>query len=246
MRGLNTFRQVEKTSLARAVWAQVVTPLRAKMNSARFRRGSIRPPNDGSLFAPAFAEEIAVFDRMRAEQYDPFGSATRDTITQRMEVLLPDINPVGAMWSERGAGYGVDVRDPTADVRLLEFCLAVPDAQYVHGGWDRALMRRSMEGLLPPAVRWNRRRGLQGADLPFRFRADRRACDAALEEIASSPMVRRYMNVDVMRKMWSSVMETNDATMLYTSFFFARALLIALFLAREPFEEPSPTLSSRA
>ncbi|BBI65042.1 hypothetical protein HSBAA_63480 [Vreelandella sulfidaeris] len=27
--------------------------------------------------------------------------------------------------------YGLEMRDPTADVRLIEFCLAIPESQYL-------------------------------------------------------------------------------------------------------------------
>ncbi|HYH09224.1 MAG TPA: asparagine synthase-related protein [Thermoanaerobaculia bacterium] len=237
IRGLRAFRQLHRTSLSRAVWWQVIRPLRAKIHGARFRRGWIDPPHDAGLFAPAFAKKVGVFDRMRAEGYDAFRSATREPIAQRMEILLPSISPVGAMWDEVGAAYGLQVRDPTGDVRLLEYCLSLPDDQYVRDGVDRALLRRSMEGLLPPDVVHNRRRGMQGGDLPLRFRADRHATAAALEEIAASPVVRRTMNVDAIRTMGTAVLQKNDATVMDTSFVFARMLLIALFLTREPFEK---------
>ena len=83
----------------------------------------------------------------------------------------------------------------------------------------------------------DRRRGIQGGDLPYRFRADRLATEAAVEEVSASPRVSRYMNVDLLRTTWSAILETNDASLFDTSFFFARALLIALFLAREPFDD---------
>ena len=96
-------------------------------------------------------------------------------------------------------------------------------------------MRRSMEGLLPPAVQWNQKRGRQGADLVFRLRADARATAAAVDEVASSPVVRRYMNVDAIGKMWTATLETSDASSLTTVNVLTRCLLIGLFLAREPF-----------
>jgi asparagine synthase (glutamine-hydrolysing) len=232
-RGLQAFRRMRGISLARAAWAQVVVPLRRTVSSARFRYGWIGPPSADELFAPGFAARMNVAVRMRREGYDPYFSKPADALTQRLWVLLPRINPVGALWAESGAAYGLDVRDPTSDVRLLEYCLSVPDEQYVREGQDRALMRRSMEGLLPPAVQWNHRRGLQGADLVFRLRADRSATAAAIDEVTASPVAREYMNVDAIRSMWTTVLGKNDASVLATASVLSRALLIALFVTRE-------------
>ena len=55
-------------------------------------------------------------------------------------------------------------RDPTADVRLLEFCLAVPTEQFLRDGMQRALARRALADRLPKQVLEEPRRGLQVAD----------------------------------------------------------------------------------
>ena len=36
-------------------------------------------------------------------------------------------------------------RDPTNDLRVIHFCLSVPEEQYVQNGLDRSLIRRSTE-----------------------------------------------------------------------------------------------------
>jgi asparagine synthase (glutamine-hydrolysing) len=59
---------------------------------------------------------------------------------------------------------GVELRDPTADKRLYEFCFSIPPEQYVAGGHSRSLVRRAMKDRLPDSVRLRYTRGLQGAD----------------------------------------------------------------------------------
>ena len=44
--------------------------------------------------------------------------------------------------------YSLWKRDPTNDLRVIHFCLSVPEEQYVQNGMDRALIRRSTERLL--------------------------------------------------------------------------------------------------
>lgn len=71
------------------------------------------------------------------------------------------------------AAHGVEPRYPFFDRRLIEFCLALPEEQKFGDGWTRLVLRRAMEGILPPAVQWrtdksnlspNFHRGLRNAD----------------------------------------------------------------------------------
>ena len=62
------------------------------------------------------------------------------------------------------AGWGIDQRDPTADRRLLEYCLSVPEDQYLVNGRTKALARMAFADRLPPDVIAMRGKGLQAAD----------------------------------------------------------------------------------
>lgn len=61
------------------------------------------------------------------------------------------------------ARWGIDERDPTADRRLAEFCLAVPPEQLFSGGVTRRLARAALADRLPPSV-LNAPRGYQYPD----------------------------------------------------------------------------------
>ena len=62
------------------------------------------------------------------------------------------------------AGWGLDLRDPTADRRLVEFCLAVPLDQYLREGRRRAFARTAFADRLPAEVVGEIRKGYQAAD----------------------------------------------------------------------------------
>jgi asparagine synthase (glutamine-hydrolysing) len=62
------------------------------------------------------------------------------------------------------AGWGLDRRDPTADKRLVEYCLSIPTEVYLAGGVPRALARRALADRLPQAVLNERKKGYQAAD----------------------------------------------------------------------------------
>ncbi|WP_166038196.1 asparagine synthetase B [Sphingosinicella sp. YJ22] len=61
-------------------------------------------------------------------------------------------------------GWGIDVRDPSADRRLLELCLSIPAEQFLKDGLPRSLARRVLADRLPAAVVQERRKGLQAVD----------------------------------------------------------------------------------
>lgn len=62
------------------------------------------------------------------------------------------------------AGWNIDLRDPTADRRLIEYCLLLPLEQFLHRGQTRRLARTAMADRLPALVLEERRKGYQGAD----------------------------------------------------------------------------------
>jgi asparagine synthase (glutamine-hydrolysing) len=73
-------------------------------------------------------------------------------------------NDLGTFNKATLGGWRIDMRDPTADRRLVEFCLSVPTGQFMRDGVQRALPRRALADRLPQAVIDQRLRGYQAAD----------------------------------------------------------------------------------
>ncbi len=124
--------------------------------------------------------------------------------------LMPGRSLIGALWAETGAALGLDIRDPTADARVLAFSFSVPDRIFrdPQTGLDRWLIRAAMAGRLPDAVRLNRRRGQQAGDLAPRLRACAAEVEMALDEIARGPAAA-YVDAPYLRQTWQMV-QTRD------------------------------------
>lgn len=58
--------------------------------------------------------------------------------------------------------FGVEPRYPFLDARLVELCLAIPADQKLRGGYNRDLVRRALNDLLPPEIRWRMGKGRPG------------------------------------------------------------------------------------
>ena len=120
-------------------------------SEATFRQVTALNPNPG-LENDAFRNGAGTFD----------ARPPRDTWAARFRGLgWVDPGPFnkGAL-----AGWGLDVRDPTADRRVVEFCLAIPPEQFLVDAVPRSLARRAFADRLPLAVVDERRIGYQAAD----------------------------------------------------------------------------------
>ncbi len=202
---LGQWRQASRYGWAGAVWHGLVRPIRARIAAERMRGEPASQPGwRNSLIEPGFAARTGLRDLMRESGWDP-GFARAGPRERRLAFLLPGKLPTGAWWHQRGAAQGIEMRDPTSDARLLEFCVGTPEEQFAGDGHDRWLMRRTLAPLVPPEVAWQTRRGAQAADIAYRLRADAGAVAAVVERIEASEAAREYLDVAKLRQSWKGV-----------------------------------------
>ena len=99
------------------------------------------------------------------------------------------------------AGYGIDQRDPTADKRLVEFCLGVPMDQWFAAGEPRALGRRALADRLPRAVLDERRKGYQAVDWHEGMAAARDEIEAEIGRFANCAPAAQALDVERLRQL---------------------------------------------
>ncbi len=80
--------------------------------------------------------------------------------------------------------WGLNLRDPLADKRVIEFCLSVPDEEYLRDGVPRSLARRAFGDRLPPEVANAIIRALQSPDWYEGIDKDLDAVRAEIAQIA--------------------------------------------------------------
>lgn len=96
-------------------------------------------------------------------------------------------------------GWGIDQRDPTADRRLVEFCLSVPMEQYLRDGELRALGRRALSDRLPGEVLAETRKGYQAADWHEGLSAARAQAEDELRRLAPCGPAARALDLERMQ-----------------------------------------------
>ncbi|MBS1157638.1 MAG: hypothetical protein H6R15_57 [Proteobacteria bacterium] len=106
---------------------------------------------------------------------------------------------VGDAYLSSVARTGVVERAPAADLRLLEFCLAIPENQFFRNGQTRSLLLRAFGDRLPPEIVYAKSKGLQAADWYETTGRDLPALGKELERLAASPAAARLLDIESLR-----------------------------------------------
>ncbi|NJP38030.1 asparagine synthase-related protein [Alkalicoccus luteus] len=102
-------------------------------------------------------------------------------------------NKNGVLDTKMSLETGVWNRDPTNDLRLIQFCLAIPEEQFWKNGLDRSLIRRSMKEYLPVEIITNYfSRGMQAADTILRLEKEWNDLINEFKEMLHHPLIRSW------------------------------------------------------
>jgi asparagine synthase (glutamine-hydrolysing) len=197
--GKAVFALLREGARAGTIAAQTFGPFLPRpvwRNVARMR-GKGRKLTDYTAINPAHAD--AVTERAKSRGLDVSYRPRQDPFELRMWVL----ERVDFGNYNKGAlgAWGVDVRDPTADRRLVELCLAIPPAEYLRGGIPRSLARRALADRLPAAVLGERRKGYQAADWHEGLSAARPQLDEELDRLARIPEAADLLDIARLRRL---------------------------------------------
>lgn len=161
---------------------------------ARWRRHPIL--EDLYPIAPALLRGLG-FDgagdnRLARATFPPIQS-WRDWLT--LMLRLTDAGPMNAAIR---AAHRVDRRDPTADRRVLEFCMATPANVFLRDGEPKRLFRRAFGARIPEAVLNDRRRGIPLADWKTVQLKARDAIAGELGRQAETEACRDVVDIDTL------------------------------------------------
>ncbi|MDL4838973.1 asparagine synthase-related protein [Aquibacillus rhizosphaerae] len=144
-----------------------------------------------------FATQTDVFTKLQDYGFDDtgwYGADQQDLRLKHFEDVCHWI-PTNTVSTKLSLRHNVWKRDPTNDLRVIRFCLSLPDNQFVQDGYDRALIRRATEGYLPDKVRLNQRiRGVQGADWVHRMAPSWQLFVEEAEQLSKDDDVLQFIN----------------------------------------------------
>lgn len=168
----------------------------------RFRNGQEPPVGASALSAirPDFARATNVEEIVR-EQLDEDARVARVPGPEyRYRKLAAGGDGFDVFHSFRG-WFPIETREAPTDLRVVEFCLGIPESQYMRGGRDRRLIRDGMRNRIPPSILERTTRGAQAADWPAWFGAMRPEIESELRALQDVDLARRCLDLDRMTKL---------------------------------------------
>lgn len=155
------------------------------------------------IINPDFANKMDVFKKLKEYGMDETGWFSSTNIYEQRQRHFEDVfhwiasNTLATKLSLR---YSLWKRDPTNDLRVVRFCLSLPEDQYVQNGLDRSLIRRATENILPDEVRLNQRiRGIQGADWVHRMQPVWNEFIEEIKKLIGDKNTMHYLNGHVVK-----------------------------------------------
>jgi asparagine synthetase B (glutamine-hydrolysing) len=144
--------RVRSTKGVRGLWEHVARPVLGE--TLRTIRGDTRPEMDiPAWFRREFAREAGlVEEQQRREQALRSGRHPRAWAETKGSLVNPVIQRVAAAMSTLGLEFGVELRAPLLDRRVIEFALCRPRHERASQAAVKHLLRGAAAGLLPPNV----------------------------------------------------------------------------------------------
>lgn len=136
-------------------------------------------------------EELLQTHNLLDIQQAPIGYNGENHIMLRESSLtvLSDVD------TKYGLNHGMLMRDPTKDIRVIEFCMNIPYSMYVKKGMKRYLIRVATKGYLPDSIRLNfHNTGVQGGDWILRMKKDEEFCKSKVIEKLETGLLDQYLD----------------------------------------------------
>ena len=182
---------------------------------------------------PHRLDELNLPARAKARNHDLSYRPWKDGLALRHQALR--LNDPGNSNKAALAALQIDYRDPTADVRLLEFCFSVPTEQYLRDGIPRALARRALADRLPKQVLEETRSGLQIADWHEDLRIARNEIEDELDRLDACPAASAALDLPRLRRLtenWPNYGWERSKVLVHYRYALLRAIGVGHFLRR--------------
>lgn len=126
--------------------------------------------------------------------------------------------------------YGFRTKDPTADLRLIEFCLSLPNEMFFGpNGENRYLIRKIMHNHMPHRVLYSNQRGVQSSDIGQKLVKSKKKVRATIETLLENTDFRSLVNIPKLQKTTQSI-EQGINISYGEAVFFTRAIILGHFL----------------
>jgi asparagine synthase (glutamine-hydrolysing) len=133
------------------------------------------------------------------------------------------------VFDKAAAAFGIELRHPFCDKRLVEFCLALPSRQKLHHGWSRLVMRRAMARFLPGEVQWRVDKTDFLASFSYGLLVHERERLNAMV-FSDLDLIKDYIDVSALRRLHQHLTRPRSRMRLQPLLAFWSAVSLALWL----------------
>ncbi len=233
---------VNPVALARSFKRYMIVPMLPK-SYHRHRQRRTDPKIHWQTYSPinkTFASSLPIQETMHERGRMVVHEKGRCFREKMLHLIKPRDASFSLFWSELGHRHGIWVTDPTADKRMLEFCVSIPNDQYYRKGVDKYLFRRAFATILPDKVLNSELRGQQAADLPQRLRQEISEIRKVVTSFNQSELCHRYMDLSKIEASLTSLDQNHPFFFRDQCGILTRGLMVGLFLTHfegRPFNE---------
>lgn len=127
---------------------------------------------------------------------------TFDPIEFMYELNKPEkLHAIGSTNTSISLHFNQLVRDPTSDVRVMNFMASLPYEQFVYKGVHKRILRHSLTGLLPKEIlKINREKGIQSADWIYRLTPNYKEIFQEFRESVENNTIKGHLNKTLRNK----------------------------------------------
>jgi len=162
------------------------------------------------LINPGFAAKTNVYEKIANYGIEENGFSKQSIHNQKDFMIDNEFiwNTNGTTFTKFSLQYGLLMRDPTNDIRVVNYCKSIPLNQFINSGLDRALIRKATEGYLPDDVRLNHKyKGVQGMDWVHRMSSNWMDLIQETQELLKNKDATYYLNKETVSEALSKVMD---------------------------------------
>lgn len=121
------------------------------------------------------------------------------------------MSQIGEMETKLSLVNGILIRDPSRDKRMIEFCLRLPEEQFVRNGIERRLIRVYMEQYMPKEILQDcLHKGLQSADWIWRLQEDWKRIWKEIHLYLEEETGMEYFEEEKIKKAYEAFKEIGD------------------------------------
>ncbi len=196
------------------------SPIRKLLASLKKYSPYYQLPNE-EYYNQDFLHRNQFSNWLKKRKYYPFYESL--SLTSKRIYFFDQFSAQGyGSWEEKAAYYGIEVLDPLADVRILNYCFSLPQSLFLQGKNNRLFVKTLAKNLLPEEVINNPRKALQAADISYRLKEEMSEINLLLQELKNDILLTSLFDVETICSKFVSHKQKNNV--------FLRFLLISLFV----------------